>query len=144
MYHAQEVTWKTWTNDIKCLLLKSLFNEHSLNGNDSGPSHQSIRATREILNEFFPYTLGYGLVYEREKVPDSYQMHKKRCPKPEPYQDCIYWTLLARLDVEKSIRKKIGCFGIIRGKYSSKFCIRSIQHNSQQFTYEQREPKFHY
>ena len=33
-------------------------------------------------------------------------MHKKRCPKPEPYQDCIYWTLLARLDVEKSIRKK--------------------------------------
>ena len=33
-------------------------------------------------------------------------MHKKRCPKPETYQDCIYWTLLARLDVEKSIRKK--------------------------------------
>ena len=33
-------------------------------------------------------------------------MHKKRCPKPEPYQDCIYWTLLARLDVEKSIQKK--------------------------------------
>ena len=33
-------------------------------------------------------------------------MHKKRCPKPEQYQDCIYWTLLARLDVEKSIRKK--------------------------------------
>jgi len=104
-YAAQEVTWKTWTNDIKMLLLKSLFNEHSLNGNDSGPSHQSIRATREILNEFFPYTLGFGLVYEQEKVPDSYQMHKKRCPKPEPYQDCIYWTLLARLDVEKSIRK---------------------------------------
>ena len=42
MYHAQEVTWKTWTNDIKCLLLKSLFNEHSLNGNDLGPSHQSV------------------------------------------------------------------------------------------------------
>ena len=33
-------------------------------------------------------------------------MHKKRCPKPEPYQDCIYWTLLDRLNVEKSIRKK--------------------------------------
>ena len=33
-------------------------------------------------------------------------MHKKRCPKPEPYQDCIYWTLLDRLNIEKSIRKK--------------------------------------
>ena len=50
MYHAQEVTWKTWTNDIKCLLLKSLFNEHSLNGNDSGPSHQSVSLIFSMYN----------------------------------------------------------------------------------------------
>ena len=50
LYAAQEVTWKTWTNDIKMLLLKSLFNEHSLNGNDSGPSHQSVSLIFKMYN----------------------------------------------------------------------------------------------
>ena len=36
-------------------------------------------------------------------------MHKLRCPKPEEFQDCVYWALLARLDQEKSKRKiKVG------------------------------------
>ena len=57
-------------------------------------------------------------------------MHKLRCPKPEEFQDCVYWALLARLDQEKSKRKiKVG----IKKNQSSKDKLLIIQTKQKQF-----------
>ena len=33
-------------------------------------------------------------------------MNLKRCPNPEDWQDAVYYTLLARLEIEKMERNK--------------------------------------
>ena len=105
LYETQEVSWKCWTNKIKVRVLKSLFKEYMENVGKY-PGQTNIRAIREVLDESFPTTLGFGKVFPSEKFTDAYQMHRKRCPYPEPFQDCVFWTLLSRFDQEKACRKK--------------------------------------
>ena len=67
----------------------------------------------------FPKTMGYGKLWDMNNVKEglipvpvscfwitennlpAYQMGRKRCDKPEAFQDCIYFTLLARMYKEK-------------------------------------------
>ena len=67
---------------------------------------------RGYLHEFFPSLMGFGKLYEESKAALSvygiekpaYYMNKKRCPKPEDWQDCVYYSLLSRNDIEKDTR----------------------------------------
>ena len=104
VYEAKTISWKFW-NKIKILLVKSLFREIS-NGEKSGfPKYSDVRALREVLNEQFPDLLGFGKLYDQSKVRNAYHFNRKRCPNPEAYQDCIYFSLLSRLDIEKVNRR---------------------------------------
>ena len=65
----------------------------------------------------FPKTMGYGKLWDMNNVKEvlipvscfwinesnlpAYQMGRKRCKMPEAFQDCIYFTLLARMELEK-------------------------------------------
>ena len=105
VYGAKKISWKDYTRKIKMALLKSLYNEFSYRGKSEQPKQKNIRAMREVLNELFPDLLGFGKLYNKAKVKDAYQTNQKRCPKPRPYQDSIYWSLLARLDQENMNRR---------------------------------------
>ena len=67
---------------------------------------------RNYLHELFPRLMGFGKLYEESKAALSvygiekpaYYMNKKRCPKPEDWQDCVYYSLLSRNDIEKETR----------------------------------------
>ena len=105
VYGAKKISWKFYTNKIKIALIRNLYNEFSSRGKNEYPKQKNIRALREELNELFPDLLGFGKLYDKAKVKDAYQANKKRCPNPRPYQDCIYWSLLARLDQENMNRR---------------------------------------
>ena len=67
----------------------------------------------------FPTNMGYGKLWDMNNVKEdlisvpiscfwitesnlpAYQMCGKQCRKPEAFQDCIYFTLLARMQQEK-------------------------------------------
>ena len=104
VYEAKKISWKFW-NKIKILLVKSLFNEVSKGEKSEFPKYSDIRALREVLNERFPDLLGFGKLYDQSKVENAYHFNRKRCPNPEEYQDCIYFSLLSRLDIEKVNRR---------------------------------------
>ena len=80
---------------------------------------------RETLNEIAQPLLGNGRLWDmlqpdpvctcpptippkcRPKcLEPGYQMHRKRCPNPKGYQDCLYYTLLSFLDQEKRRKKE--------------------------------------
>ena len=105
VYGAKKISWKFYTLKIKTVLLKSLYNEFSYQGKKEYPKQKTIRAMREVLNELFPELLGFGKLYDKAKVKDAYQANKKKCPNPRPYQDSIYWSLLARLNQENKNRR---------------------------------------
>ena len=100
IYVDQEVSWKLWTKRIKIDLIKDLFEKVPK------PGAGIIRTLRETLNELFPKLLGYGKLFEISKG-DAYQANfRKRCKRPpEQFQDCVYYSLLARLEQENKIRK---------------------------------------
>ena len=104
VYEAKTISWKFW-NKIKILLVKSLFREISNGEKSEFPKYSDIRALREVLNEHFPDLLGFGKLYDQSKVGNAYHFNTKRCPNPEAYQDCIYFSLLSRLDIEKVNRR---------------------------------------
>ena len=104
VYEAKTISWKFW-NKIKILLVKSLFREVSNGEKSEFPKYSDIRALREVLNEQFPDLLGFGKLYDQSKVGNAYHFNRKRCPNPEAYQDCIYFSLLSRLDIEKVNRR---------------------------------------
>ena len=104
VYEAKTISWKFW-NKIKILLVKSLFKEISNREKSEFPKYSDIRALREVLNEHFPDLLGFGKLYDQSKVGNAYHFNRKRCPIPEAYQDCIYFSLLSRLDIEKVNRR---------------------------------------
>ena len=104
VYEAKTISWKFW-NKIKILLVKSLFREMSNGEKSEFPKYSDIRALREVLNEHFPDLLGFGKLYDQSKVGNAYHFNRKRCPNPEAYQDCIYFSLLSRLDIEKVNRR---------------------------------------
>ena len=75
----------------------------------------------------FPEALGYGKTYckvtyekmkneaaaeaaktgeKEKKVKPGYQFHKDRAPNALGFQDCVYWSLIQRLHVEKTSRRK--------------------------------------
>ena len=105
IYEAKKINWKFYTQKIKPALLKGLYNEFSYRRKYEYPKQKNIRAMREKLNELFPDLLGFGKLYDKAKVKDGYQSNKKRCPNPRPYQDSIYWSLLAKLDQENMNRR---------------------------------------
>ena len=98
---------------IKIALIKQLFEEVPI------PSAPLIRALRETLHQMFPTKMGYGKLWDMNNVKEdlipvpiscfwitesnlpAYQMCGKQCRKPEAFQDCIYFTLLARMQQEK-------------------------------------------
>ena len=100
IYVDQEVSWKLWTKRIKIDLIKDLFEKVPK------PGAGIIRTLRETLNELFPKLLGYGKLFEISKG-DAYQSNfRKSCKRPpEQFQDCVYYSLLARLEQEIKIRK---------------------------------------
>ena len=105
VYEAKTISWKFYTYKIKVPLVKSLFTEVSNKEKNEFPKYSDIRALREVLNEQFPDLLGYGKLYDQSKAGNAYHFNRKRCPNPEPYQDCIYFSLLSRLDIEKLNRR---------------------------------------
>ena len=105
VYGAKKIDWKFYTNKIKKALINNLYNEFSKQRKNEYPKQKNIRALREELNDLFPNLLGFGKLYDKAKVKDAYQTNKKRAPKPWPYQDSIYWSLLARLDQENMNRR---------------------------------------
>ena len=105
VYGAKKISWKFYTLKIKTALIKNLYNELSYRGKHEYPKQKNIRAMREVLNDLFPDLLGFGKLYNKSKLKDAYQTNKKRCPQPRPYQDSIYWSLLARLDQENMNRR---------------------------------------
>ena len=100
IYVDQEVSWKFWTKRIKIDLIKDLFEKVPK------PGAVIIRTLRETLHELFPKLLGYGKLFEISKG-DAYQSNfRKSCKRPpEQFQDCVYYSLLARLEQEIKIRK---------------------------------------
>ena len=104
VYEAKTISWKIW-NKIKISLVKSLFKEISNGEKSEFPKYSDIRALREVLNEQFPDLLGFGKLYDQSKDGNAYHFNRKICPNPEPYQDCIYFSLLTRLDIEKVNRR---------------------------------------
>ena len=105
VYEAKRISWKFYTNKIEIPLVKSLFTEVSDREKSEFPKYSDIRALREVMNEQFPDLLGFGKLYDQSKVENAYDFNRKRCPKPEPYQDCIYFSLLSCLDIEKVNRR---------------------------------------
>ena len=105
VYEAKKISWKFYTLKIKIALIKNLYNEFSYRRKNEFPKQKNIRALREVLNELFLDLLGFGKLYDKAKAKDGYQSNKKRCPNPRPYQDSIYWSLLAKLDQENMNRR---------------------------------------
>ena len=72
-------------------------------GKEEFPGEDDIKSLRKTLHKHFPKILGYGQLWSKG-AKSGYEMHK-RCKDPKPHQDCVFWTMISRLNREKEERK---------------------------------------
>ena len=98
-YEDEGLTWSFYTNRVKVDLVKGLFDAFEKCGKEEFPGEDDIKSLRKTLHKHFPKILGYGQLWSKG-AKSGYEMHK-RCKDPKPHQDCVFWTMISRLNIEK-------------------------------------------